>query len=291
MQGHRVVYWDTYTLFISMAGSGTRGYRDGISNTAMFDTVKGVAATPGDSPIMFICDHNNHVIRMHSSVTVSTIAGVGRQSGYAGDGGAPLSARLSYPDEIVVHPTTGLVCFHDSGNAVIRCIDRSKNTIKTLVGTAGATGCDDGAAGRSRLGGIRKAMGLAITGPDQLLIADSACRSLRSVQLSTGIVTTVYPSATSRITLAANATQFDNPAALTYDAFTNVTYISDMAGSIYMLNSQGVISLLAGSTSTGFADGPAALARFKGVSGMAVQKGSRTLFAAGELTVLNGRMT
>jgi sugar lactone lactonase YvrE len=97
---------------------------------------------------IYISDSWNHCIRKITASTgyITTIAGVGTQDGFSGDGGLATAAKLNYPNGIAVD-SSGNVFIADTGNNRIRKIDRLTKIITTLAGsgTAGAGG-DGGAA-------------------------------------------------------------------------------------------------------------------------------------------------
>ena len=57
---------------------------------------------------------------------ISTIAGSGMKAGYSGDNGPATQALLNQPTGIVVD-SSGNVYFSDSGNSVVRKIDRCRH--------------------------------------------------------------------------------------------------------------------------------------------------------------------
>jgi len=82
---------------------------------------------------LLICDYGNHRIRKVTvGGVISTYAGTGT-NGYSGDSGAPTSAAIFNPSQIVITPSND-VYFSDSGNLVVRKI--SNNVITTVTKTS-----------------------------------------------------------------------------------------------------------------------------------------------------------
>ena len=65
---------------------------------------------------------------------ISTVAGTG-EPGYAGDGGAAMSARLNNPFDLAFDPA-GNLCFSDTFNHCIRRIDGRTGKISPLQAPA-----------------------------------------------------------------------------------------------------------------------------------------------------------
>ncbi|HUM04522.1 MAG TPA: hypothetical protein VLT90_03615 [Terriglobales bacterium] len=82
---------------------------------------------------LYIADWaNNRIRKVDTSGIISTIAGIGI-SGFAGDGGPAISARLSFPTDIAVD-AKGKVYIADMFNHRIRIVDPT-GTINTYAGT------------------------------------------------------------------------------------------------------------------------------------------------------------
>jgi hypothetical protein len=134
---------------------------------------------------LYFADTSNHLIRMISpDGIVHRVAGAppvdGRpQSGYEGDGGAALDAKLSFPVDLALGDD-GTLYFSDVRNHCIRAI-APDGTIDTVVGVCGEKGYegDGGPAEEARLNlpfGIEYADG-------RLLVSDSGNSVIRSVLL------------------------------------------------------------------------------------------------------------
>lgn len=100
---------------------------------------------------IYFSDLGNHVVRkIDASGRVRTVAGTG-VSGYSGDGGSALSAKLSSPGCLFINDAGHLfIC--DEGANVVRVVDVNTGIIKTLAGngTPGFSG-DGGAPTSAKL--------------------------------------------------------------------------------------------------------------------------------------------
>ena len=136
---------------------------------------------------LYIADVSNHRIRrVRPDGVIETVAGTGAP-GYDGDGGPATSARLREPWGIHIDPATGELLIADSGNHVVRRVDRG-GTIRTIAGTgqAGYSG-DGGPADAARFDSPQS---FAALGPRTLLIGDEHNHALRAID-TLGIVTTL----------------------------------------------------------------------------------------------------
>ena len=79
---------------------------------------------------------------LSGAVYITTIAGDGSQS-YGGDGGPATSARLNYPQGVVVG-ASGNIYIADTGNSCIRMVTESTGIITTVAGdgTSGFSGIE-----------------------------------------------------------------------------------------------------------------------------------------------------
>ncbi len=143
---HRIRKYDPRTeLITTVAGSETQGYGGdgGFAMNAQLSAPQGVAITTTQD--LYIADTGNHVIRMVSPMAnpaatpiIETIAGNG-SAGYDGDGGPASDAVLNAPAGITVD-TNGTIFFADTGNHVIREIERG--SIRRYAGTYESSGYD-----------------------------------------------------------------------------------------------------------------------------------------------------
>lgn len=83
---------------------------------------------------VFIADYYNHAVRKITPAgVITTVAGIGGNGGYSGDGGPAVSATLYYPSGLAFD-AAGNLYIGDAGNQVIRKVSTS-GTITTFAGT------------------------------------------------------------------------------------------------------------------------------------------------------------
>ena len=191
---------------------------------------------------------------------MSTFAGSG-VTGFT-DGSAATS-QFADPWGVAVDGS-GNVYVADGGNNAIRKID-ALGVVSTLAGT-GVRGFADGSAATAQ---FAFPSGVAVDGSGNVFVADSGNRRIRKID-ALGVVSTLAGSGDSGYVdgLAATA-QFNSFYGVVVDGSGNV-YVTGVDNRIRKVDALGVVSTLAGTGVLGFADGPAATARFSGPIGVAV---------------------
>lgn len=123
------------TTVAGLSPDQATGSVDGVGSAARFSAPQGVAVAPDGT--CYVADSGNHVIRRISADgTVSTLAGVAGQSGYADGVGS--AARFNGPGGLAVD-AAGNVYVIEAGNSTVRKITPS-GTVTTLAGTGGILG-------------------------------------------------------------------------------------------------------------------------------------------------------
>ena len=183
---YRVRKIDTHGIITTIAGTGVMGYSGdgGPAINATLSFAYGLAVDRAGN--IFICDEGNNVIRkIDSGGTITTYAGNGT-AGFSGDGGPATQASLNFP-YAVLPDSAGNLYISDFNNDRVRKVNASQN-INTFAGD-GSTGCtgDGGFATAASIGGPR---GL-ILNSGNLLIAGGGCSKVRTVSLSSHIITAV----------------------------------------------------------------------------------------------------
>jgi DNA-binding beta-propeller fold protein YncE len=181
-------------------GTATNSYL-GFS-TSLATSASPRVAVDGAGNVYTVESATNKIRKITSDGTISDWAGTGA-SGSTGDGGPAAVARLSSPQQ-VAFDSQGNAYICDTGNNKIRKVD-TNGVITTVVGRAAltctvassATGCvpdksdyvgDGGAPLNARLSGPQ---GIAVDSLNNLIIADTGHNSIRYVNLSSNVISTI----------------------------------------------------------------------------------------------------
>ena len=202
---------------------------------------------------------------------ITTAAGNG-QLGFAGNGGAATSAKLSFPMGAAVSPA-GMMLIADLGNNVIRQV-RPDGTISTVAGVAGAGGFA-GDGGPATAAHLSQPTGVSPIPGGGFLIADRSNNRVRRVS-ATGIITTVAGSGATCANPAgacgdggaATAASLNAPDRTVSTADGGFLITEDQGNKVRKVSAAGVISRVAGS---GVACGAPTLACGDGAAATAAQ--------------------
>ena len=195
--------------------------------------------------------------------TIVAVAGTG-DSDYTGDGGLATAATLNDPFDVALD-ADGNVYIADNDNNAIRKVD-GDGIITTVAGDStggsGSTG-DGGPAVGARL---NNPYGVAVDPAGNLYIADSFNHRIRKVDTD-GNITTVAGGSNGYSGDGGPATdaELDTPYGVALDGAGNL-YISDTYNHVIrMVDTDGIITTVAGTGSYGFAGdgGPATDAEFQ----------------------------
>jgi DNA-binding beta-propeller fold protein YncE len=106
---------------VTIAGTGVQGFSgdDGLATDAKLSSPCAVAVDANGN--VYIADSGNHIIRRIDKITgvIKTIVGTPQVSGYSGDGGLAVSAKLKYPAGLTFD-AAGNLFISDTGNDLIR---------------------------------------------------------------------------------------------------------------------------------------------------------------------------
>ena len=229
----RVRKIDRQGILTTIAGNGTVGYSGdgGPALDASFNAPWCVATDRAGN--VFICDQGNNVIRkINTSGIITTFAGNGT-AGYSGDGGPATQASLNFPYS-VVPDNQGSLYIGEFNNNVVRKVG-SNHVITTFAGNT-QFGClgDGGPAASASLGGVR---GMTLSG-GSLLIAANSCGKIRSVDLTTNVISTLAGS-TSGYDGDGNppaSTKFAGPGAVLFDRSGNLVVVDRGNARVRMLD-------------------------------------------------------
>ncbi len=267
-RNHRVRKINTAGVISTFAGTGNPSYSGdgGQAINADVRDPRGVACD-GSGNIYIVGDFL--VRKVNTAGIISTFAGTGI-TGFAGDGGLAINAKLGYP-EYICFDATGNAYISDFNNSRVRKVNTS-GIISTYVGT-GIYG-NSGDAGLAVNANISAPVGLIVNAQGDLLVADYGSSCIRKVN-SSGIISTIVGTGIAGYggdnSSAINA-QIASPCGLGIDGGGNL-YISDYGNNrIRKVNTSGIITTIAGNGTAGILGdgGLATSASLNGPSGIVI---------------------
>ncbi len=156
---------------------------------------------------IYIVDQFNSVVRkVDTSGIITTIAGIGQQNGFSGDGGPATQAKMTYPQDVLIDDL-GNILISDYKNHRIRRVDPS-GTIETIAGIGKNGYFGDG--GPALLAWLNNPVGLVLYSQDSFLVVDSLNHRVREVTLR-DLSQTPTQTPTSTRTPTATATSTPTP--------------------------------------------------------------------------------
>lgn len=178
-QGSSVRWVDSGGTIQTIAGAQTGTYDD--NTPAMFadQSPSDIAFAPNGDVVVLNLE-TDRVRRIDSNGTINTIAGTG-DSGFKGDGGSALQARLNTPVD-AEFDSQGNLYIHDLGNQRIRKVD-TNGIITTFAGG----GVADGMQATQAV--LQSPASVAITKNGVIYISDSGNHRIRRVGLD-GVIST-----------------------------------------------------------------------------------------------------
>ena len=186
---------------------------------------------------------------------ISTYAG----GGSGGDGGPATSASISDPSGCAFNRHGDLFVVSCIGGNKVRRVSTS-GVITTAVGTGSGGYSGDG--GQATLAKLNEPVDIAIDTSGNLFISEGTNSTIRKVNISTGIISTICGNGTmgySGENVPATAAILNDPNGLCFDKYGNL-YIADIENNrVRKINTSGIITSFAGTGSYGFSgDGLAA---------------------------------
>ena len=251
------------------AGSGNATYADGLGVAASFRNPQAQAIDSLGN--IYVADYNNHRIRkIAPGGTVTTLAGSGMATFADGTG---IAASFKQPNGVAVD-ASGNVYVGEFGNHRIRKITPA-GVVTTLAGSGNATFAD----GTGTAASFWNPNGVAVDSSGNVYVADYNNNRIRKIT-SAGVVTTLAGSGNATfVDGTGTAASFNNPWGVAVDSSGNV-YVADFGNQrIRMVTSAGVVTTLAGSGSSSFADGVGASASFNFPLGVALDSSSNVYVA------------
>lgn len=254
--------------------AGTAGSTNGTGTAARFNTPNSVAIDSANN--IYVADSGNSTIRKITSAgVVSKLAGRAGSTGSTDGTGS--AARFNNPQAVAVD-AAGNVYVADTGNETIRKITPA-GVVTTLAGKAGSAGYADGTGTAALFNGPAS---VAVDSAGNVFVADIYNFVVRKIT-ATGVVTTPYGQAgvPGRVDGIGTATLFNAPVGVAVDS-ANDLYITDSqippdltspsSGNnlVRRVNTNGVVSTIAGAGSTGSADGTGSAAQFFSLQAAAI---------------------
>ncbi len=254
-EAHRIAKVAPNGTVSTLAGSGTSGDADGVAAAAQFNRPITMAI---DGGALYVVEDSKNRVRkvMTADGTVSTLAGAGT-AGFADGPGA--EATFTNPRGIAAHQ--GNVYVVDGaiegpyGDRIRRI--KPDGTVSTFVPARveGAPCCFDGGVGTATL---YLPGGLAVDAAGDLLVTHGGTLpAVRRISRTEPEVSTLasFPGLGSAQDVAIDR---------------NGNYYVTVGPRVVKVSADGTVSTLAGSSASGFADGPGAQARFRRPAGIAV---------------------
>lgn len=246
----------------TVAGGG--GGSDGVLATvAYIGGPHDVAFDPAGN--MYITEAYSHVIRKVDKITglISTYAGTGLTTP-TNDGLDRLATNINNPMSLAFDASGNLYYSEYSGHKV-RKISSTTGLVTTVAGTGTSGAGTDGVAGSASK--LAFPASIEFDSHGDLFIADVYNHSIRKVNMTTGVITTIAGDGNYSYSgdggQAVNAT-LGAPTGLAFDAADNL-YITEAFNSVIRRidRAAGTISTLSGTRTVGFSGdgGPAALAQ------------------------------
>jgi sugar lactone lactonase YvrE len=277
-QNCRIRKIDTNGIITTVAGNGTAGFSGdgGPATNAVLNYPNRLALdTQGN---LFFADEYNFCIRkIDTNGIITTVGGTGGVSGFYGDGGPAINARLNLPLGVVLD-RVGNLYLSDNYSDRIRKID-TNGIITTIAGNGIASSSGDG--GPATNATLNSPFGLARDEMGNLFIADYYSGRVRKIDLN-GIISTVAGNGTNGYSGdggPASMAQLNYPNDVAVDAFGNLLITDASNNRIRKVATNGIITTVAGNGTAGFSGdgGPATNADLNGPWGTTLD-GSGNLF-------------
>ncbi len=258
-------------LVTTLAGSGNTGSTDGQGTgiQASFDEPSGVAVDGSGN--VYVADTVNCKIRKTSpSGIVTTLAGNGD---YGALDGAGTAASFWTPYGVAVD-ASGNVYVADSGNQRIRKVSPS-GAVTTLAGS-GEYGSMDG---MGTAASFLNPTGVAVDAAGNVFVADSGNNKIRKVNPAGVVVTLAGHTNSGANDGTGTGASFFDPTGVAVDAAGDVFVADSGNNEIRKISPSGVVTTLAGHTSSGANDGTGTGASFSSPTGVAVDAAGNVFVA------------
>ena len=235
----------------TLAGSGERGLVNGSALTAQF---AGLEQTAVDSEgNIYLCDTDNHVIRVITNGVVSTYAGTGA----AGDVlGSRESAKFNFPIGIAIDDEDNIY-ISDSYNFKIKVI-RPDGMVEFIAGT-GEEGSMDGGVSMAQ---FDHPVYLCVDDSNNLFVTGNEDNRIRKIDMSTNLVSTYAGSGLGYQDGPSDVARFNRPQGIAIDIEGNL-FVGDRDNHVIRkISPDGMVTTLAGTGFAGYFDGAGSQAAF-----------------------------
>jgi sugar lactone lactonase YvrE len=243
-------------IVTTLAGS-VWGSSDGLGPAAQFTSPRAVALDAIGNVI--VADGSHRIRKITTGGMVSTLAG--STAGFLDATGA--GALFSSPRGVAVDANDNVIVA-DTFNHRIRKVTPG-GVVTTLAGSTQGFSDATGASAQ-----FSSPTGVAVDAIGNVIVADSVNNRIRKITTG-GVVTTLAGSAAVGFLDATGASaRFSYPTGVAVDAAGNI-YVADSGNKrIRKITTGGVVTTLAGSGVSGWADGPGTAAQFYSPHGVAV---------------------
>ncbi|MDW7692310.1 Ig-like domain-containing protein [Flammeovirgaceae bacterium SG7u.111] len=243
----------------TLAGNGDAGFKDGVGQSANFNSPSGVAVDELGN--IYVADTgNNRIRKILPNGIVTTIAG--GEAGFADGVGS--SAMFSAPFGIAIDDSENIYVSDVLNNRIRKILP--DGMVRTLAGN-GNEGFADG-NGSSAM--FKYPYGVAVDLHGQVYVADTYNNRIRKI-LPDGTVSTLAGNGELGFAEGkGDAAIFYFPHGIAIDEYGNI-YVADSENQrIRKVLSNGTVSTIAGQGDSGFVDGAGNLAKFSMAWGLAV---------------------
>lgn len=241
------------------AGPALSGATDDIGSDARFSTPRSLTVDPQGN--LYVADAANYAIRKITAAgVVTTFAGTVGSSGSTDGTGVAASFNQAYG---LTSDSAGNLYVTDTNNNTIRQITPA-GMVTTLAGGVGSWGSTDDTGAAAR---FANPYAITADASGNLYVADTGNHTVRKVEISTGVVTTVAGTAGSMGSTdgTGSAALLRQPYGITFDSSTGNIYLADTYNhTIRAITPAGDVSTIAGlAGNQGSDDGTGSAARFR----------------------------
>lgn len=262
---------------VTIAGNGKDEYSGdgGLAIEAGLGQPFGLEIGPDGA--LYFCEYSNHIVRRMDLTTgrVSTVAGVGRKSGYRGDNGSATAALMNLPHEIRFDEH-GNYYLSDMSNHAIRRVDAKTGAMTTVAGTGKPGFSGDGGPATNAM--LDQPHSVVLDHSHGLLICDIKNHRIRRVDLATGLISTFAGTGEKKATPDGSpiaGTPLNGPRTLAVEPDDSLIVVLREGNAVFRANRQTMsLQHLAGTGKQGYSGdgGNGRLAQFAGPKGVAVDK-------------------